>query len=341
MNNPSQLDRDLAALRDLSTKEIPDLDATIQNIRRRQAAAGAERWNLRRKVMSLFESVRTRPAVAVATIAVLAVLVALVLPVSYEKVTGQDVALTVAGNGIGEADVASLARGFKGALHAGSVMVDARAEDGGPTYVLRTTMPKRSTAEIRQATANFARDLAAKGYAASVQVTPHRERVRYPAVAYAFDQIIQISVDGKSAAALQAEIQSRLAQAGVPNAQVSVTDRPGGGQEVKLNMQREQMGNQPVPPEPMPQVVLTKNGAPLTGGESMTVKVQKMKDNAGATTLVVDVTQNGKNAKATVPHSDSMSDPALAAEITSQLQRAGIMAKVTVTAGKVSIEETK
>ncbi|MGH7681259.1 MAG: hypothetical protein ACRENN_04655 [Candidatus Eiseniibacteriota bacterium] len=341
MNDPSQLDRDLEALRELSTREIPDLDVTLQAIRRREAQSHAERWNFRRKVMALVHSIRTRPAVAVGTVAVLAVLVALVLPVSYDKVTGQDVALTVSGNGIGEAEVAGVAHGFKGALHAGSVMVEAGAEDAGTSYVLHTTMPKRLTTEMRQATAAFASDLAAKGFAASVQVTPHRERVRYPAVAYAFDQIIQISVDGKSSVALEQEIRARLAQAGVANAQVSVTDRPEGGQEVRLNMQQEQQGVVPgTPPPSVPQVVLTKNGAPITGGQSMTVKVQKQKIN-DAVTLIVDVAQNGKNATVTVPNSQSMSDPALAAEITAQLQRAGIMAKVTVVGGKISVEETR
>lgn len=341
MNNPTQLDRDLEALKEWSARETPDLDATIQAIRRRDAEARAERWNLRRKVMALFDSIRTRPAFAAAALGALAVLVALVVPVSYDKITGQDVSLTVAGNGIGQAEIAGVAHGFKGALHAGSVAVEARAEDGGTTYVLHTTMPKHLTADMRQATADFAKDLAAKGYAASVAVTPHRDRVTYPAVAYAFDQIIRISVDGKSSAALEQEIRSRLAQAGVQNAQVSVTDRPGGGQEVRVNVQHEQQGTVPgAPPEPMPQLELTKNGAPITGGQSMTAKVQKQKI-SDAVTLIVDVAQNGKTAKVTVPNSQSMSDAALAAEITAQLQRAGINAKATVTAGKISIEEAK
>lgn len=291
--------------------------------------------------MALFQSIRTRPAAAALAFGAFAVLVAMVVPVSYERVTGQDVSLTVAGSGIGSTEIAGVAQGFKKALGAGSVMVEAISDGGAPSFVLRTTVPKHMGADLKRETADFASALAAKGYAASVQVAPHREKVRYPAVAYAFDQIIQISVDGKSAAALQQEIQSRLAQAGVPNAQVSVTDRPGGGRDVRLNMQREQEGNAPIPPEPMPQVVLTKGGAPITGGEGFAVKIQKMKTN-GVTSLIVDVTSNGKNAKAEVANPESMSDPALAAAITSQLQKAGIIdARVTVTAGKVTVESTK
>jgi len=176
---------------------------------------------------------------------------------------------------------------------------------------------------------------------ASVQVTPHRERVRYPAVAYAFDQIINISVDGKSAAALEAEIRDRLAQAGVHDAQVSVTDRPDGGREVKMTVEREAVndGSQP-PPEPMPQVVLSRNGAPLTGGEGIAVKIKKMKAN-GSTTLIVEVDSNGKTAKVEVPNADTQTDAAMADQISAQLRQAGIDAKVTVTNGKVSIEPNK
>jgi type IV pilus biogenesis protein CpaD/CtpE len=341
MNEKPQLDRDLEALRDLSAGDVPDLDTTIQAIRRRGAESGPRRWDFRRNVMALFHSIRTRPAAAVAAAGVLAALVAMVLPVSYERVVGQDVVLTLAGRGSGEGEIGDIARELKGALGAGSVTVEAIDGDGGPSLVLRAMLPKRLDSGLQRATADFAQALASRGYSASVRVTPRRERVRNLGVAYAFDQIVQISVDGKSAAALEQEIRSRLAQAGVPNAQVSVTDRPEGGREVRLKMEREQEGSVPgMQPEPMPQIVLTKDGAPLTGGDAMTVKVQKRKVD-GSTTLVVDVTSNGRSAKVEVPNPESMSDPALAEAISSQLRQAGIDARVTVAGGRVSIEATK
>ena len=339
MNDRPQLDRDLEALREFSTRDVPELDDAIQTIRRRGLNSGPG-WNFRRNVMALLHSVRTRPAIAAVAFGALAVLVAMVVPVSYERVVGQDVALTVAGTGLETSEISGVAQGLKKALGAGSVMVEAISENGTPSFVFRTTVPKRVGADMQRTTADFAHALAAKGYSASVQVAPHREHVRYPAVAYAFDQIINISVDGKSSAALEQEIRSRLAQAGVPDAQVSVTDRPEGGREVRLNMERQLEGTSPSQPEPMPQVVLTKDGAPLTGGEGFAVKIQKVKTN-GAMSLIVDVTSNGKNAKAEVANPESMSDPALAAAITSQLQRAGIDARVTVTGGKISVEATK
>jgi maltose-binding protein MalE len=290
--------------------------------------------------MALLHSVRTRPAVAAALVGALAVLIAMVVPVSYDRVTGQDVALTVAGKGIGNQEIAGVAQRLKGALGAkGSVLVEAVSGDAGPRFVLHTTLPRRSGADVQRATLDFARDLASRGYAASVQVTPHRERVRYPAVAYAFDQIINISVDGKSSAALEQEIRDRLAEAGVPDAQVSVTDTPQGGHEIRLQVER-QGDAATMTPEPMPQVVLTKNGAPLTGGEGFSVKLKKLKKD-GVTSLVVDVTSKGKSAKAEVANSGTMSDAALADAISSQLKQQGIHVKVAVVAGKISIDAVK
>ncbi|HMI31077.1 MAG TPA: hypothetical protein VK527_04995, partial [Candidatus Limnocylindrales bacterium] len=207
--------------------------------------------------MSVLDSIRTRPAVAAAVFGVLLVVIAMV-PVSYQRVVGQDVALTFAGKGIGRQEIGAIARDLKGALGSDGVMVNASAVDQGTQFVLRATSPQRSGAQVQRVAGEFARGLAAKGYSASFQVAPHRERVRYPAAAYAWDQIIRISVDGKSAAQLQAEIQSRLSEAGVPDAQVSVTDRPEGGREIKMNVERQAVGDaSTATPEPMPQVVLT------------------------------------------------------------------------------------
>ena len=341
MNGKSHLDRDLAALRELSAREVPDLDITIETIRRRRAETGPGLWNLGRNFMAVLHAARTRPAIAAIAAVALVVLIAMIVPVSYDRVVGQDVALTVAGKGIGDREIAGVAQGFEGALGVNGVTVEALSGNDLPSFVVRAMLPKRSGAAAQRSTAEFARELAAKGYAASVHVTPHRERVRYPAVAYAFDEIIRISVEGKSAAALQQEIQDRLAQAGVPDAHVSVSDRPEGCREVRVTVERQQEGGAlPPQPEPMPQIMLTKNGAPLASGEGLAVKVQKRKVN-GESSVIVEVTSNGKSAKAEVANGDSMSDSELADAIAAQLKRAGLDVRVTVTGGKISIEPVK
>jgi len=335
------MDRDLEALRKLSAQDVADLDTTIQTIRRRGLDSSPTPWYSRRGIMALVHAVRTRPALAAAVLGALAVLVAMVVPVSYDRVVGQDVALTVAGKGIGGPEIRGIAEGLKSALGTNGVMVEAVPGDPGARFVLHTTLPRRSGGDVERATTTFARELASRGYSASVQVRPHVERVRYPAVAYALDQIIRIDVGGKSAASLEAEIRDKFAQAGIPDANVSVTDRPDGGREVKMTVERQRVndGTAP-PPEPVPQIVLTKDGAPLTGGEGFMVKIQKRKENE-AVTLIAEVTSNGKSAKIEIPNANTMSDAAIADAVTTQLRQAGIDARVAVTAGKVSIESNR
>src|SRR5207253_647342 len=98
-------DRDLEALRTISAREVPDLDETIRTIRRRGPESRPAPWFSRRNVMALHHSIRTRPAVAAAVAGALAVLIAMVVPVSYDRVVGQDVALTVTGKGLGSQEI--------------------------------------------------------------------------------------------------------------------------------------------------------------------------------------------------------------------------------------------
>src|SRR5258705_12709401 len=99
MNDESHLDQDLAALRAVSARNVPDLDTTIQTVRRRGLESSPGPWNIRRKLMAGIHSVRTRPAVAAVALRALVVVAAIVVPVSYEPVVGDEVALIVLGNG--------------------------------------------------------------------------------------------------------------------------------------------------------------------------------------------------------------------------------------------------
>lgn len=341
MNEKQQSERDLEALRMLTARDIPELSTIIQDIRHREAGSGPRLRTSRRFFMALVHSVRTRPVVATALLVAFVVLGGMIVPVSYDRVVGQDVALAVSGTPMSPGEVSDVAQGLKGALGASQVVAEVVSDGAQPHVVLHAALPRRSGADVQRSASEFARTLAAAGRSASVQVTPRRERVRYPAAAYALDQIIRISVDGKVASQLESEIRAALEQAGVHDAQVSVTDRPGGGREVKMAVERTRDGNAlPETPEPVPQIVLTKDGAPLAGGEGISVKVQKRKA-GGITSLIVDVTSHGKSAKAEVANSDAMSDAALADAITSQLKQAGVDVRVTVVGGKISVEQAK
>ena len=276
---------------------------------------------------------KSRPAMASAlTIAVLAVGL-LVVPISYQRTTGYDVSLSLAGAGIEQAQLMEIAQSYKETLGSGSVMVDAVMEDEGSRYVLKTSAPS----VVRTAAGAFASELSELGYDAAVEVTPIHETVSTSVAAYAYGRIIEISVDGKSSAELENEIRNRLAAAGV-TAQVSVTHTDDKHQEIKINAERQALGTEGH--EAMPELVLTKDGKPMTGGFGVNVMKKKVGE-SGAMTLVVKVKDEGKVVEAEVPNAESMSDAAIAASIEAQLAAKGLAAVVQVNGNQISVEKRK
>ena len=337
MNDPTRPDdlgADLAALKEVSDRDLPDLNQVMHEIHRRESARTTPIEGWRRRIMAAVHSMKARPALAALAVAALLIVVGMVVPVSYDRVTGHDVSITLAGSGFTQDQVAPVAKEMRARLNAGPVKVAATMENGTLRFAFEATMPGRSRTEAAQAAAAFVKDLARKGYAPSVAVAPHKEHVTSPAVAYALDRIIQISVDGKSAPALEAEIRQRLAEAGLNDAQVSVKDSPKG-REISVNVQRQNLGGAPAQDQPVPELVLTKNGAPIEGGS--TVKIQKRKDQTGATTLVVETSDHGKTATATIPNSEKMSDAQLGSAVEAQLRQAGLNVRVEVVGGQIKV----
>jgi len=346
-DRPESVEADLAALKRVSARDVPSLEHTMHSIRSRAAeeARTPLRTKIWREIMSSFILLKNRPGLAALAVAAVVVIAMLVVPVSYSRVTGHDVSLTLAGGARGaaaptSAEIATIAESLKARLGVPHVAVEAR-EGGasGTKYVFHAATSERSRAKVALEAEGFARELAAKSIAASVSVSPRVEQVRYPVAAYAWDQIIQISIDGKSASQLQSEIQQRLAAAGVSDAQVSVTDAPNGGHEVNVNVRKVADGSTPMSSLAEPEIVLTKGGVPLTGG--FQVRVKKERRSGSGTELVIDVTSGGKAATVDVQNSDSMTDSQLSAAIQSQLQAKGINATVTVTNGEIKITPVK
>jgi len=345
-DRPESVEADLAAWKRVSAREMPGLEQTMQTVRSRAAEEEAAplRTKLWREIMSSFTLMKSRPGLAALAVAAVAVIAALVVPVSYSRVTGHDVSLTLAAGAGGagapsQAELASIAKSLKARVGAPHVSVAMMDENGSTKYVLHAATSERSRAKVALEAESFARELAAKSIAASVAVSPVVEQVRYPVAAYAWDQIIQISIDGKSSSQLQSEIQQRLAAAGVTGAQVSVTDAPNGGHEVSVKVEKVADGSNPPSSMPEPQLVLTKGGVPLAGG--FTVRVKKEKRSGSGTELIIDVTSGSKTATVDIPNSDSMSDTQLAAAIQSQLLAKGINATVSVTNGEIKIDPVK
>jgi len=202
------------------------------------------------------------------------------------------------------------------------------------SYTFTTSVPAKPGRNVTRLAEAYAKGLRSHGYLASIVATPRTERVWGTMYAYALDRVIRISTDGKSAAELEAEIRQRLAEAGVTDAQVSVSDE-GDGQHINVEMQHQASSSDGTLEE-APEIELTRNGLPM-GQVGCVVKVKK-KTEGTTTVLDLEVIQDGRSTNVQVADPDSKSDDTLAAEIQSQLRSAGFDLEVTVTQGKIKIE---
>jgi hypothetical protein len=311
----------------------------VRSARVRRSARTWEEW-----LMSTLQNAKARSWLGAALAGGLAAIALLVIPISYEKTTGHSVKLEVSGPGLSVDGAMGIARQLKSVLGDARVSLSADETSGGTHYTMSATVPAEMGARASAVAQAFAGTLTAKGYLASAETHAIKERVSSNVYAYARDRVIQVSLDGKTAAQIQAEIQKGLADAGITDAQVSVTQE-GNPHEMGIKIQAEHIAKageakSAEEPKEIPQLVLTKNGAPVGEGKGFQVRIAKMRGPDG-TTLVLDVTQDGKAAQAKVAHSEGMADAALAAAIQEQLDHAGLSVTVAVKDGGVEIKPKK
>jgi type IV pilus biogenesis protein CpaD/CtpE len=322
---------DLHAFREATARDLPPLEQHVTTIRSRRLAA-AHSW--RERFMSLSQLPKSRPWLA-SGVAVVALAVAmLVIPISYQRTTGHHVALTI--SGMSDAQMRAVASELKALLHSNDVALQARNENGTPVFELETSVPTTAGVDAAAVAQAFAKNLTARGYRASAVTSPIRERVSGSVYAYAKDLVIKVSTDGKSSAQIEAEIRQRLAEAGITDAQVSVTDEDGNARKVKLEVKRTAEDKTP---ESNISLQLTRDGKALAG-PGLTIEIRKTRTSSGVT-VHLDVNQSGKKTSIEIANADAMTDAALKAEIESRLRQAGIDAQVTVTNGQIGIEAAK
>lgn len=287
--------------------------------------------------MAALRTLWMRPAVPTLVAIAIGLFVVFGFPISYDRTVGHDVRLTVSGEGLDEARLMSLANEMKSVLGADGVRVEADANERGEvTYELAAMVPGRSGKQARNAADALVGALLQSGLAAGAEVSARTERASGTVYAFASDRILRISTDGKSAAQIEAEIRDGLAAAGFSNAEVSVSDE---GESRKVEIRAEHEGTPGSVEGEMPAIVLTKDGQEL-GGErnSCEVRVKKVKDEAGAEKLVIEVTKDDRTATAEVANPDAAGDLAIESAIQDQLDRAGIDARAVVSGGKISVE---
>ena len=311
--------------RALTEQDVPELSHVARAVRNRHS---------RSEERVLMKLLRDHPFMAPAVMTLAVLFLVMFLPVSFNRTIGQDVSLKLSGAALDQARVKALATEMKSQLGAENVEVRAEANQGAPSFEFRAFVASKSNEQAQRVLDAFDRTLAEQGLQVATSLKPRVERVSGTVAAYAADHVIRINTQGKTAAQIESEIRSALADAGLSDVQVSVTDRPEGGREVRIEAQRE--ATQPGQEIEEPQLVLEGEGQ-ATDPDMLRVKVRKLKDDAGVLSLIVDVQSKDHSATATIPNPDSMSDSAMASEIKSQLFSAGIDAEVEVTNGKIEV----
>jgi hypothetical protein len=321
---PESFEHDLSALRDLSDRDLPGLETSLRAARRRAAGENREGFAMALRML------KARPALTTVLAAFVVAAALLVIPISYERTVGYDVALSLDGGNVAQDQIQEIARGFQETLGARTARVTRAMDNGHLSYRVEALTSR----DVRAAAAAFARGLRNLGYTATVSATPRREAVSTNVYAYAMSRVIEISTDGKSAAQLESEIRSRLAAAGVTQATVSVTD---GSQGTQVKIRAEHVN--PSAGQEVPELVLTKNGKPID--DSNSVRVMEKKDASGTLAMSVVVRVDGKSTTVEIPNPGALTDAALAARIQSQLLTAGMDAIVTVHGDQISVEKRK
>lgn len=270
---------------------------------------------------------------------VLAVLFLVGVPLPYQRTVGHEVKLNLSGNDLEKAQLQQVAAQMRSLLHSQGVSVAVVEESGaGSRYTLTTDVPRESKVDVPMVAEALAASLRARGLDADASVERRTERISGTLLAMAQERIIEISVDGKSAAELEAEISQALTDAGMDYAEVSVEEEPGGSRRVSIEARQE--SDDPGAGEPMePTIVLTSDGQPLAGdseSERSTCRIMKKAAENG-TVLTIEVAARGRESVVDIENPDAYSDSDLASEIERRLAAEGVTADVTVENGRVAV----
>lgn len=216
---------DFRALRERSARDQSTLNHTMHTAR-----LGRERTTRGGFVMSLFQSMKTRPMFSTLALGGVIAAALLIVPISYVRTVGQEVALTMSSPGLDKEVVQKIANEYREALQSDGVRVALEVKDDGTgaparIYRLETSVAERSRAATERVAAAFANALSERGITAAVAVTPRTERVSGNVYAAAGNSIINLTIDrrGKTADQIRESITSQLTAAGIENPDVNVT----------------------------------------------------------------------------------------------------------------------
>ena len=304
-----ETERDIAhglqALRRVTDADLPALDDTAHLLR--ESAPGRawdqseeDFWMKSRRVLS------ARPWVtAVVAVAVVAAILG-IIPVSYERTSGHDVVLRLAGPAPDAAALDQIATEFQSALGAGEVRVH-RSMLSEPATEIEAFAPSRSRREVTRTAGAYAAVLGGRGIHAQAEVVPRRERVSSTVYAFAMDRAIELRIDraGKTPAQMEADIRAQLEAAGMKDPEVHVSEANGQTQ-IQINSRSDE------------------------AGAKRDIKVELNADPLNPTIHRFEVERK-----------PGMTDAEVKADIERQMREAGVEGEVTVQNGEVRVQVHK
>jgi hypothetical protein len=303
------LARDLRALRSTTDRDLLAPEDTARALAAEAAGAAArpieeDFWMKRRRMLS------ARPGLATAGALVIAAAVLGIVPISFERTTGHDVRLALAGGAPDPSSLGRIASEFKNAVGAPDVRVAAALGPEGPATMLAASVPARSRSGVERTAQAFASALTARGIPASATVAARKERVASNVYALAMARVIELNIRraGRSPAEIEADIRGQLEAAGLQDPQVQVTK---DGDQTTVQIQEQ--CNEP--------------------GEERQIQVKLHADGEDPA--------NTRMHQFQVERRPGMTDADIKAEIERQMREAGVEGTVEVQNGEIRVHVEK
>jgi hypothetical protein len=205
-----------------SLKRTSDADIPTQNDTARAVHARMAREDREGSIMKAFRSLRGHPWLATAMAIGAVAVVLLAVPISYERTIGYEAKLTLAPTG---ADAQQIAGEFAKVLKT----KDYNVNDSGKGIEISARVPLRSQKVVQGLAMAYAQSLGMRGVEAKWRVVPVTQRISGNVYAAGANELVEIRInrDGKTTAEIENEIREQLAAAGLPGAEVHVTEEGG------------------------------------------------------------------------------------------------------------------
>src|SRR5690606_28165704 len=180
-------------LRERTSHGAPGIDRALRTARNAHESG--------RGGMSMLFQTGTRRWITFAGGLALATLFLVGVPLPYQRTVGHEVTLSLSGANLDRSQLQHVADQMRSLLHARGVRVSVVEESPGDArFELTTEVPRESGADVATVAQALEAALQAKGFDAETRVEARKERISGTLLAMAQERIIEISVDGKSAA---------------------------------------------------------------------------------------------------------------------------------------------